>query len=332
MTNLEHTDPRTDFENSTGVYEHARFGRVITAMVTPFTVDGSAVNYEAAQQLAMHLEANGSEGLVVAGTTGESATLSHSEQLDLITAVHEAVGIPVLAGTGSNNTAEAESLSTEVSERGIADGLLVVSPYYNRPPQSGIVDYFERVSASSELPIVMYDIPVRTGRLMSTDTILELASEQTNIVGLKDAAGNPDRTKTLLRDAPEGFQVYSGDDSLNLRFYRAGAVGAISVAAHWAGTAMQQLFDYEDSKDTRAADFLDEIMGASYDFVSSEAAPNPIPTKAMMRRLLSGLVSIGYSRSPMTVSQKTEDGLERAGLIVSSDLTYLVSQMLRGNH
>jgi len=310
MNNLQINNSRENFENRTGVYENAQFGRVITAMITPFNENGERVNYDAAQQLASYLEANGSDGLVVAGTTGESATLSHTEQLDLIAAVYEAVNIPILAGTGSNNTKEALILTDQVTERGIADGVLVVSPYYNRPPQSGIVDYFTSVAQATNLPVVMYNIPIRTGRGMSDDTIQQLAIQLPNIVGLKDATGEPKRTETLIKNLPEGFQVYSGDDSLNLRLFEAGAVGAISVISHWVGNLIQEMFDRIDDHDFLLAQSIDSQLINSYQFASSEKAPNPIPAKAMLRRLLRGQIDIGYCRPPMTVSMETESELE----------------------
>jgi 4-hydroxy-tetrahydrodipicolinate synthase len=322
MNHLSTQNACSDFEMS-GVYERAQFGRVVTAMVTPFHERGG-VNFDAAQQLAVYLQEHGSDGLVVAGTTGESATLTHTEHLDLIAAVHEAVDIPVLAGTGSNNTAESRWLSERVTVRGIADGLLVVSPYYNRPPQSGIIDYFNQVARSTNLPIVMYDIPIRTGRGMTIDTIRQLAERWQNIVGLKDAAGDPNRTVELTNALGTDFQIYSGDDALNLEFYRAGAIGAISVVAHWAAEQLQDMYRYEDRGRLDCADDVHRALQDSYVFASSEETPNPIPTKAMMRSILRGRVAVGYCRSPLTTGdRRIEDRLEERASNLLYGLTHI---------
>lgn len=309
MTNPELYKARDDFEGGKGVYEQARFGRVITAMVTPF--DEKSVNFDAAQGLARYLEQNGSEGLVVAGTTGESPVLSHGEQIELVTAVREAVQIPVIAGTGSNSTREAADLSLEVTDRQIADGLLVVSPYYNRPPQSGIEHYYKEVASYTDLPVIMYNIPVRTGRGMAWETIANLVMGVDNIVGLKDAAGNVDETAFLAHSVlkNQDFEVYSGDDALNMALWKKGAAGAISVASHWAGREMQEMYDALDKGDEEKAIKANRILEESYAFESSEDTPNPIPTKAMMRLILGQ--TIGYCRPPLVVSEKTQRELEQ---------------------
>ena len=170
----------------------ARFGRVVTAMVTPFDSNG-ALDLDAAQRLARWLQDQGNDGLVVAGTTGEAPVLTDRERLDLFAAVVEAVSIPVIAGTGTNDTYHSIHMTQEATKLGVA-GLLVVTPYYNRPPQSGIFGHIQAVAESSHLPVVVYDIPVRTGRKIATSTLVKLAHDIANVVALKDAAGNPGET------------------------------------------------------------------------------------------------------------------------------------------
>lgn len=301
--------PREQYEQRTGPYLAAKFGRVITAMATPFNKDGK-LDLDAAKELADHLQENGSEGLVIAGTTGESSVLSEKEHLALIEAVYDAVEIPVLAGTGSNSTEESIRLTDSVVEGGYAEGLLVVSPYYNRPPQDGIIDYFTQVArAASGMPVVMYDIPVRTGRGMAIDTILYLANEVENIVGLKDAAGKPEQTEAVIQGTSGEFMVWSGEDKLNRKLFLIGAVGAVSVASHWAGVQIRAMYDALQEQDFARAEAIDAMLQRSYAFESSEATPNPIPAKAMMRRILGE--RIGRGRSPMVIREDTERKLEK---------------------
>ena len=191
-----------------------RFGRVLTAMISPFTKDDE-LDVEGAQRLAKWLVEQGNEGLVIAGTTGESPTLTHEEQIELIAAVIEAVDVPVIAGAGSNDTKAAVELTESCTDVG-ASGILTVTPYYNRPSQQGLIAHFSAIANSTNLPVMLYDIPVRSGRKIDTSTILQLADEVENIVALKDAAGDVAETARLIAAAPEGFEVYSGEDSLTL--------------------------------------------------------------------------------------------------------------------
>ena len=260
-----------------------RFGRVITAMVTPFTDDG-ALDLDGAVELARWLVACGNEGLVVAGTTGESPTLSHDEQIDLIAAVVEATDVPILAGAGSNDTAAAAELTERATAVG-AHGILSVTPYYNRPPQAGLVGHFRAVAAATPLPVIIYDIPVRTGRKVESATLLSLAHDVDNIAGIKDAAGDPAETGRLIAAAPEGFEVYSGDDGLTLPLLAVGAVGVIGVATHWTAAEHVAMFDAWESGDTAGARAINVAMGPSFDYETGDAAPNPIPTKALLRVL-----------------------------------------------
>ena len=282
------------------------FGRVMSAMVTPFD-DDENLDLDAAQKLASWLvESQGHEGLVLAGTTGESPTLTHDEQGQLFRAVREAVNVPIVAGTGSNDTRAAVDLTKRAVEAGV-DGLLVVTPYYNRPSQAALVDHFKAVAAAgSDVPTLIYDIPVRTGRKVETENLLTLAHDVPNIVGIKDAAGDPAETAMLLCDAPDGFEIYSGDDGLTLPFLSVGAVGVIGVATHWTGPEHVEMIDSFFGGNVARARELNAMMLPSFSFESMLDAPNPIPTKAMLRMLGH---KVGRGRSPMHVEPP---GLEAA--------------------
>ncbi len=272
----------------------ARFGRVLTAMITPFHPDG-AIDLDGAQRLARWLVDNGNEGLVVAGTTGESTTLTHQEQADLVAAVASEVDVPVVAGAGSNDTRAAIDLTERVTRAG-ASAVLHVAGYYNRPSQAGLDMHFRACAEATGLPVIIYDIPVRTGRKVATETIAALAHEVPNIVALKDAAGRPDETARLLSMAPDEFEVYSGDDSLTLPLMAIGAVGTIGVATHWASREIAAMFDAFERGDVKAAAAVNRGLLSSYAFETSDAAPNPVPTKCIMR--LMGLPA-GPCRLPM---------------------------------
>jgi len=264
-------------------------------MVSPFTSSG-ALDIDGAVKLARWLVAHGNEGLVIAGTTGEAPTLTHEEHIDLVAAVADAVDVPVVAGTGSNSTAEAVALTIKATEAG-ADGVLVVTPYYNRPNQASLESHFRTVAGATDLPVIVYDIPVRTGRKINTDVLLRLA-EVDNIVALKDAAGNPGETAHLISEAPDGFEVYSGDDVLTMPLLAVGGVGVIGVATHWTGSEHQKMFDAWEAGDVKTAIAMNQRMLPSFSFETGDLAPNPIPTKAMLRVL--GLPA-GHGRPPMDV-------------------------------
>jgi 4-hydroxy-tetrahydrodipicolinate synthase len=272
----------------------AYFGRVATAMVTPFDEAG-ALALDVAVELAQWLVEHGNEALIVAGTTGEAPTLTADEQIELISAVAGAVDVPVVAGTGSNDTQSAIETTKRAAAAG-ADAVLVVTPYYNRPSQAGLMSYFKQVAGATDLPVMLYDIPVRTGRKIETDTLLELAHDVENIVALKDAAGDPGETAVFISEAPEAFDVYSGDDSLTLPLLAIGAAGTVGVATHWTGLDHQALFAALDRGDLGEARCINSTMLQSFAFEASFDAPNPIPSKAMMRVLG---IPVGYTRSPM---------------------------------
>lgn len=269
-------------------------GRVATAMVTPFD-DRGELDLDAAVELATWLVENGSDSLVLAGTTGESPTLTESEELVLFRTVREAVSVPVVAGAGSNSTATAVEQTRRATETGV-DAILSVAPYYNRPSQAGLEAHFRAVAAATDLPVILYDIPARTGRKIATETVLRLAHEVPNITGLKDAAGDPAETARLIAGAPSGFEVYSGDDPLTLPLLALGAVGVISVASHWVGRQMGEMIDAFHKGDVATARRINAGLLASYDFESGDDAPNPIPTKTLLRVL--GL-KVGECRPPM---------------------------------
>jgi len=261
----------------------SRFGSVITAMVTPFTAEGE-LDREGAAELARWLVAQGNDALVLSGTTGEAACLTDEEQIELWRTVRAAVDVPLIAGSGTNDTRHAAELTSAASGAGM-DAVLVVTPYYNRPSQAGIEAHFHHVCAATELPAIVYDIPIRTGRKIGTDLILRMAKEIPNVVGLKDAAGDPGLTARVIADAPADFEVFSGDDALTLPLLAIGAVGVIGVATHWAAPVMSQMIAAFKAGDISRARQLNARMIESYEFETGDLNPNPVPTKAMLRAI-----------------------------------------------
>jgi 4-hydroxy-tetrahydrodipicolinate synthase len=260
-----------------------RFGSVITAMVTPFD-DDLALDVDAAVSLARWLTDNGSDGLVLTGTTGEGPVLTDEEDVELWRAVTEAVTVPVLAGTGSNDTAHTVELTKRAERCGVA-GVLVVTPYYNRPGQAGLEAHFRAVAGATQLPVLLYDIPIRTGRKIAHDTFVRL-SDVANIAGVKDAALDPAGSARLRAAMPESFEIYSGDDDQTLAMMAtAGAVGVVSVASHWAGPQIAEMIAAFEKGDVIGAREANARLIPSWDFRGTDAAPSPIPTKAMMRML-----------------------------------------------
>ncbi len=272
----------------------ARFGPVLTAMVTPFDGDGK-LDLAAAQDLAKYLVANGNDGVVVAGTTGESATISHKEQRDLFVAIREAIpDHSLVAGAGSNDTAVAVKNTKTATEVG-ADAVLAVAPYYNRPSQEGLYQHFVASAQATELPVMVYDVPGRTGRKIETATLLRLA-EVDNIVALKDASGDPAETASFLAQVDPSFEVYSGDDGLTLPLLSVGAVGVVGVVTHYAGREMASMISaFHEGKVAEATHWHRRMMPAFAHF-GYDDAPSPVPTKAMMNHLG---VSVGDCRLPM---------------------------------
>ena len=256
-----------------------RFGAVVTAMVTPFHEDHS-LDLDAARSLAAHLYERGTESIVVAGSTGESPTLTHKEKLELFRAVIEvAQGRgKVLCGTGTYDTAETLELSREAEGLG-ADGLLLVTPYYNKPPQRGLLEHFSQVANAVSIPVVAYNIPGRTGIRIEHDTLLQM-TKVPNIVGVKDSTGDFQAISKLISEAPPDFEVYSGDDWATFGYLCLGAVGVVSVAAHLVGGRIKQLCDLIEAGDIPAARKIHEELTPLFNalFITS----NPIPVKTAL--------------------------------------------------
>lgn len=255
------------------------FGSVLTAMVTPFKEDLS-MDYARAEELAVRLCENGSDGLVVHGTTGESPTLTHEEEYELYRVVKKAVGgkCKVIAGTGSNST-ETTIKSTKKAEEIGVDGAMIVVPYYNKPPQEGLYQHFKAVADSTSLPLVIYNIPGRTGKNMEVDTVARLA-EIKNYVAIKEASGNLEQVAAIRKKTPEEFAIYSGDDNLTYPILERGGVGVISVASHLVGKEIKKMIDlfFQGRKDEAKA-IHDKLMPL---FEAIFVTTNPIPIKAAL--------------------------------------------------
>src|SRR5580704_15283483 len=210
-------------------------------MITPFDAAG-ALDLEGAAVVARHLAGSGSDGIVVAGSTGEGPVLTDEERISLFRAVIAAVDVPVIASTGTNDTAHSVMLTKEAKACG-ADGVLAVTPYYNRPSPAGLSAHFRAIAACTDLPVMLYDIPIRSGRRIGPQLTIELARDVPNIVAVKDATGDPAAAAVVVAESPDGFEVYCGDDSLALPYASVGAVGVVSVAAHWAGPLFGEMID-----------------------------------------------------------------------------------------
>ncbi len=270
------------------------FGQVLTAMVTPFTVEG-AVNYSVAEQLADYLVSHGTETLVVCGTTGESPTLTWEEEYELFQVVQKAVGNrgKVMAGTGSNSTHEAIAATEKAAKLGL-NGSLQVVPYYSKPPQSGLYQHFSAIAqASPDLPMMLYNIPGRTGRNLEPETVAKLAQIE-NIVAIKEASGNLDQVSQIRASTPSDFGIYSGDDSLTLPLLAVGGKGVVSIASHLVGEPLQQMItDFKQGQ-------LEKAQQAHLKFFplfrSLFLSTNPIPVKTALR--LQGW-NVGALRSPL---------------------------------
>lgn len=292
----------------------ARFGAVVTAMVTPFRQDHS-LDLDGAQQLGRHLLEHGTDSIVVAGSTGESPTLSHREKLDLFRSVIDAIGRDgkVICGTGTYNTAETIELSRKAQELG-ADGLLVVTPYYSKPPQRGLLEHFTRVARAVDLPVIAYNIPGRTGIRIEHDTLLRMA-EVPNIVAVKDSTGDFQAISRLISEAPADFEVYSGDDWATFGYLCLGGVGVVSVAAHVVGDRIHHLTDLVLSGDIPAARKVHDELSPLFNalFITT----NPIPVKTALDVL--GLPA-GPPRLPLVPATRDErarieKALSDAGLL-----------------
>ncbi|MCL2933050.1 MAG: 4-hydroxy-tetrahydrodipicolinate synthase [Trichodesmium sp. MAG_R03] len=270
------------------------FGSVLTAMITPFNQDGS-VNYEEAEKLSIWLTKNGTDSLVVCGTTGESPSLTWEEEYQLFQVVQKAVAgkAQVLAGTGSNSTSEAITATQKAALLGL-DGSLQVVPYYNKPPQSGLYQHFKAIAeATPELPIMIYNIPGRTGKNLEPETVARLA-EIPNIVAIKEASGNLDQASRIRQLTAPEFKIYSGDDSLTLPLMAIGGSGVVSVASHLVGKQLQEMMvAFETGKVQGATKIHLQLFNL---FRALFATTNPIPIKAALNML--GW-KVGTTRPPL---------------------------------
>ena len=289
------------------------FGRMITAMVTPFDKDG-AIDWDGVATLANHLADHGHDAIAVNGTTGEAPTTKTSEKLEIIRVVKAAVGdrVKVLTGAGDNETSYTVDQAKRCAEVG-ADGLLIVTPYYNKPPQAGIEAHFKAVASATDLPIMMYDIPGRTGVEIEQDTICRLA-EVKNIVALKDAKGNPASTSWVI--ARTGLPVYSGDDILNLPHLSVGAVGFVSVCGHTVGNELREMLDaWFAGNSARALEIHQKLLPV---FTGTFRTQGAILTKAALTMM--GLPG-GFTRLPLVdateaqIAQLRKD-LQQGGVVL----------------
>jgi len=286
-----------------------RFGRLLTAMVTPFEASGG-VDYEGAGRLAQWLAAHGSDGLVVSGTTGESATLNREEKLRLFQTVRAAVGpeTKVLAGTGSYDTSETVVLSLEAEETGV-DGLLVVTPYYNRPSQEGLFQHYRAIAGATELPIVLYNVPARTGVNLEAVTVLRLA-EIDGIVAVKEASGLLAQVGEIALNAPEGFQIYGGADEVNLPILALGGVGNISVISHVIGPDLQAMHQAFFAGDLETARRLH--LGTLPVTRAMFSLPSPVPTKTALSML--DVLPGPHVRLPLVDATEREEAVIQSAL------------------
>src|SRR5690349_19932558 len=257
-----------------------RFGSVVTAMATPFRDDFS-LDLDRAQELASWLLDHGSDSLVVFGSTGEAATLSDDEKRDLLRAVKDASAGrgQIIAGTGTYDTAHSIHLTAMAQEAG-ADAVLTVTPYYNRPPQRGLTAHFTAIAKSTNLPVILYNIPGRSACTIEADTLLRLAADVPNIVAVKDATGDFQMASRIIGESPADFEVYSGDDWATLSFVCLGGVGVVSVASHLVGERMHQMIELASTGDVPAARKIHEELLPLFKglFITS----NPIPVKAAL--------------------------------------------------
>jgi 4-hydroxy-tetrahydrodipicolinate synthase len=269
------------------------FGQVLTAMVTPFDQNGE-IDFNATRNLVNYLLANGTDGLVVSGTTGESPTLSPDEKVALFKFVVEVVGgrVPVIAGTGSNNTRASISLTKQAEEAGV-DGIMLVVPYYNKPNQEGLYQHFKTIADSTKLPIILYNIPGRSSINMAVETVVRL-SEIENIVTVKEASGNLDAMAEIISKTPSDFTLYSGDDGLALPVLAIGGAGVISVASHVIGNELQDMINsFTGGNHQKAAEAHRKLLPI---IRSLFAQPSPAPVKAALN--MNG-INVGGLRLPL---------------------------------
>ncbi|PUF89017.1 MULTISPECIES: 4-hydroxy-tetrahydrodipicolinate synthase [unclassified Geobacillus] len=270
-----------------------QFGKIVTAMVTPFDHKGN-IDFAKTTKLVDYLLENGTDSLVVAGTTGESPTLTTEEKVALFRHVVSVVNgrVPVIAGTGSNNTHASIVLTKKAEEAGV-DAVMLVAPYYNKPNQEGLYQHFKAIAESTSLPVMLYNIPGRSVVNMSVDTVVRL-SEIPNIVAIKDASGNLDTMTEIIARTREDFLLYSGDDNITLPVLAIGGAGVVSVASHIIGNEMQQMIAaFEAGELAKAAKLHQKLLPIMKGLF---AAPNPVPVKTALQ--LKGL-DVGSVRLPL---------------------------------
>src|SRR5699024_4216404 len=269
------------------------FGKVLTAMVTPFDEQGN-INWEQTTNLVEHLLATGTDGLVVSGTTGESPTLTEDEKIDLFKHVVQIVNkrVPVIAGTGSYNTKASIDLTKKAEDCGV-DGIMLVNPYYNKPNQSGLYEHFKAIAMETTLPVMLYNIPSRSAVKMDAETIIQL-SQLDNIVSVKEASGDLDQVAEIIEKTDDQFTVYSGDDSSALPILAIGGDGAVSVASHIIGSDMQAMVKAFDAGDVQKAAAIHRQLLPMMKGLFQ--APSPAPVKAALR--LKG-INVGSVRLPL---------------------------------
>lgn len=277
------------------------FGRMLTAMVTPFDKN-LEVNYDMAAKLAEYLLEQGNDGIVVNGTTGESPTLNDDEKVQMFRTVKQTVGerAVVIAGTGSNNTHHSIELTQKAAECGV-DGIMLVVPYYSKPSQEGLYQHFKTVAAATDLPIILYNIPGRCGTNLAPETVVRLANDVPNIVAIKEASGNLDQIARLKTMCPADFAIYSGDDSLTLPILSIGGAGIISVVAHVAGKDLRKMVDAYFAGNVAEAQ---EINMKLYDiFKTMFITSNPVPVKYALNRIG---INVGGVRLPLFEANDAE--------------------------
>ncbi len=276
------------------------FGRLATAMVTPFD-EQLQIDYAKTEQLIDHLLVTGTETLVVSGTTGESPTLSAEEKLQLFRHVVQYVNgrCQVIAGTGSNNTESSIQFTQAAQETGV-DAVMLVAPYYSRPSQEGLYQHFKAVSEATKLPVMLYNVPGRTGVNMTAETTLRLA-EISNVVCIKEASGNLSQMAKIIEEAPEGFELYSGDDSLTLPALSIGAVGVVSVAGHVIGREMQEMMKAFFAGDLQQAAALHRKYLPVFEGIFKYPSPGPI--KVLLEKIG---VQVGGVRLPLVYPNEQE--------------------------
>lgn len=286
--------------------ERMNFGKISTAMVTPFDNNGN-IDFDKTTKLVEYLINHGTESLVVAGTTGESPTLTSEEKIALFKHVVNVVNkrIPVIAGTGSNNTKASIELTKKAEETGV-DAVMLVTPYYNKPNQDGLYQHFQAIAESTSLPVMLYNVPGRTAATLAPETVIKLSNIE-NIVAVKEASGNIEAMTKIIAETPEDFALYSGDDSLSIPVMSIGGKGVVSVASHIIGDEMQEMLSAFHSGDVQKAAKLHQqllpIMKQLF------AAPSPVPVKTALQ--IKGL-DVGSVRLPLVpLTQEEREDLTK---------------------